>query len=294
MTRLAVVSDIHGNLPALKAVLADMAAFAVDQVVVAGDIIDLGPFSVQVAERVAHEGWTVVRGNNELYFLDFKTPRAPAEWDDVSHFPIPPWLHQQLHERWHDTIAGWQESVQLRFTDAPPLRVFHGSPRSLWEPIYPISSEEEIRAVLAKVEETTVIAGHTHLAMDRQAGRWRILNPGSVGVPLDGIFSASHMILDGNAEGWRATFRRVPFDYEPLFQEFERLDFVEKFGVVGHFIVQEFKTARLQLVPFLHWHEAHCPDAPFSMALLDEFGRVNRRDYLPMAYRHIEDHSGKG
>ena len=82
LTTLAVLSDLHGNLPALEAVLADLAQFQVDQAIVAGDVINWGPFSAQVMERVTAGGWAVIRGNNEFYLLDYDTPRAPAAWSN--------------------------------------------------------------------------------------------------------------------------------------------------------------------------------------------------------------------
>src|SRR6478672_5600461 len=78
--RFAVLADIHGNLPALEAVMADLAHFAVEQVVVAGDLINWGPDSAAVVEQVTAAGWAALRGNNEYYLLDAGTPRAPAQW----------------------------------------------------------------------------------------------------------------------------------------------------------------------------------------------------------------------
>jgi predicted phosphodiesterase len=281
MTKLAILSDIHGNLPALEAVLQDLSQFKMDHVIVAGDVINWGPFSTQVMERVTREGWAVIRGNNEFYVLDYNTPRAPSEWEEYS---LLPWLHRQLNGHWRTVIAAWPDALSLRFPDAPPLRVVHGSPHSPREPIYPISTEDEIEFMLAGVEESTVVAAHTHLPMDRRVGRWRILNPGSVGVPLDGMFCARYMLLESNTEGWHPAFRSVTFDYDPLFREFERQGFVEECGVDGHLVVEEFKTARLQIHPFSHWRKACRPDEPVSMKLLDEFSTINKWDYTPRAY----------
>jgi len=284
VTRLAILSDVHGNLPALEAVQQDLSQFQVDHVIVAGDVINWGPFSAKVLERVKHEGWAVIRGNAEFYLLDYDTSRAPAEWDDRSFFPLLLWLQRQLNGRGHNAIAAWPDTLSLRFPDAPPIRVVHGSPRSPQEPIYAISTPEEIESILAGVEETTVVAAHTHLPMERRVGRWHILNPGSVGGPADGDLTASYMLLEGNEAGWRPTFRRVAFDYEPLWQEFERQKFVDECRVIGWFVVQEFKTARLQLIPFLRWRQACCPDAPLTMELVSEFSKINRWDYTPLAY----------
>jgi hypothetical protein len=162
----------------------------------------------------------------------------------------------------------------------------HGSPRSPWEAIFPITPEDEIEAMLAGIEETTLIAAHSHLAMDRSVGRWHIMNPGTVGVPLDGMVGASYMIVEGSAQGWQPLFRRIPVDDAPLFSEFERQRFVEICGVVGHLVVEEFKTARLRLHPFAQWRNTCCPDQPLSKELLDQFAQADPWDYTPPAY-HI-------
>lgn len=285
MTRLAILSDIHGNLPALSAVLKDLARFRIDNTIVAGDVINWGPFSAQVMKIVAREGWPVIRGNNEFYLLDYNTARAPAEWSRADQYPMLPWLQRQLNGRWHTTIAAWPDTLSLRFPDAPPIRIVHGSPRSNIEPIYPISTPAEIETMLAVVEETTVIAAHTHLPMDRVVGRWHILNPGTVGVPIDGVFGARYMILEGDSNGWRPTFRHIEYDDSAVFKEFERQRFVKECGAIGHLVIKEFKTARLHLSPFLKWHTTTCPDEAITMDTLDAFGHANYWEYVPPAYR---------
>lgn len=279
LTRLAILSDIHSNLPALEAVLGDLNQFEVDNVVVARDVVNWGPFSAQVMERVS--GFAVIRGNNELYITDHGTPRAPAHWKD---YAIPPWTLKQLGTRWRNVIAAWPDQLSLRFSDTPAIRVVHGSPRSATEPMFPTTSDAQIETMLANVEETTVIGAHTHLAMDRQVGRWHIINPGTVGVPLNGIFGATYMLLDGNAHGWKATQRHVSYNYDPLYEEFERLHFVEECGVIAYLVIEEFKTARTQVYPFLNWRNRVCPSEPVSMALLEPFAQVNRWDYTDLAY----------
>lgn len=275
MTRLAILADIHGNLPALEAIEADLAQFPVDQVVVAGDIINWGPFSAQVTERVLAAGWAVLRGNAEYYLLDYDTPRAPATWSDPVAFPLLPWLRRQLSPTLQARIATWPDTIAVRPTDAPPLRVVHGSPRSPFEAIRPQVSEADLAPMLAGIEEETIIAGHTHVAMDRQIGRWRVLNPGSVGVPLDGQFLARYLLLEGGAAGWRVTSRQLPFSNEAVFAEFARQRFRDECGVVGHFVLEEFRTARLGLAPFLRWRQAVCPDAPLNEETLARFRTVD-------------------
>lgn len=286
MTRLAVLADIHGNLPALQAVIDDMAQFNVDQVVVAGDSINWGPFSRQVIEVIHERRWPVIRGNNEFYLLDYDTERAPAHW---SRFTMPPYLHEQLGDGWADAIAALPDSLQLRFRDAPPIRVCHGIPGDHWTAITPQSSLAQIRRWLRNISERTVIGAHSHIALERHVGDWHIFNPGSVGVPLDGEHSASYMILDGRNDGWElAAHRRIPIDVAPLLAEYERQNFSERCGVTAHLVIEEFRTARLQLAAYLDWKQKHHTERDDSFELLREFRDLaDVTPYLPPAYRGL-------
>src|SRR3990172_3513430 len=105
MTKLAILSDIHGNLPALEAVMADLENFEVDQVIVAGDVINFGPYSNQTAEFVIEKGWPVIRGNNEYFLLDYKTPRALDEWNDPVQFAPTTWTNQQIDPKLRNIIS---------------------------------------------------------------------------------------------------------------------------------------------------------------------------------------------
>ncbi len=113
----------------------------------------------------------------------------------------------------------------------------------------------------------------------------QVFNPGSVGLPLDGQYRAHYLLLEGDRDGWRPTFRQVPIDPAPVLREFERQGFAEECGVVGRLVMAEFQNARLELHPFLAWRQACYPDAPLTPALLEEFASVDRRAYIPRAYR---------
>lgn len=270
MTKLAILSDIHGNLPALDAVISDVESFDVDHVICPGDVISFGPFSRQAAERVVERGWSVIRGNNEYFLLDYKTSRAPTEWNDPVQFAPTAWLDRQFDEKLRAMIGCWPDTLNLRFRDAPPIQVFHGGPDNPWDSIYETMTDAEIENLLCNVEADYVICGHTHLPMDQQSGKWRVFNPGSVGVPLDGLFSASYMILEGNEQGWTPTFRRIPFDYEAIFEEFERSGYNNDSGPMGRLVVEVYKTAR-PLLGFIRWREKHRPGAPLTYDLVEEY-----------------------
>ena len=286
MIRLAVLADIHGNLPALQAVMADMARFDIDQVAVAGDSVNWGPFSRQVLEIVTRLGWALIRGNNELYALDYHTGRAPAHW---SSFTLPPFLHDQLGDAWVGRLAMLPDTLQLRFRDAPPLRVLHGIPGNHWQAITPATPATQVSDWLAGIGEGAVIAAHSHIAMTRQVAGWQIFNPGSVGVPLDGELSASYMILAGDECGWQLeAHRRVAYNPAPIFAEFERQAFVERCGVTAQLVMDEFRYARLRLAPYIVWKRQTYPTRPDCPALLAEFLALDSFEpYMPEAYRGL-------
>ena len=287
MTRLAVLADIHGNLPALQAVIDDMQPFAIDHVLVAGDSVNWGPFSRQVLELITARRWAVLRGNNEFYLLDYATKRAPKHWD---RFTMPAFIHAQLGSHWLNVLASLPDSLSLRFRDAPPIRAFHGIPGDPWTAINPASPAKQVQTWLGALTGGAVIGAHSHIALERRVAGWQIFNPGSVGVPLDGDFSASYMILQGQPTGWQLIeHRRVAFDYAPIYAEFERQGFVEHCGVAAQLVVDEFRTARLQVHPYQHWKQTHHPQQPDSWTLLDEFRQCpDISAHIPPAYRHLQ------
>jgi hypothetical protein len=226
------------------------------------------PFSQQVLERVAERRWSAIRGNHEYRLLDYGTPRCPEVWRDD---PALPHLVNHVSPGWRSWVATLPDTLSLRFPDAPPVRVLHTFVYPKWDVVFPMTSEETILPKLTGIAEEVIIYGHSHFQNDRQIGDWRILNPGSTGFPFDDIQQASYMILDGNANDWEVTFRRVPFDYAPIFEEYNQQPFVEHCGVPGFLTIEELKAARHFTRPFHRWHTDHYPDTAETVEHAREF-----------------------
>lgn len=177
--RVAALCDVHGNLPALEAVLAEVAVLDVDRIVCGGDVV-AGPFPRECLERLVDLDAVFVRGNGD---------RVPGDW-----------------------AAERLDPLALEFLRELPVGVSlggvlycHGSPRSDEEILTRVSSEERLRAALSGVAERVVVAGHTHVQYEREVDGIRLVNAGSVGRPYEGRPGAFWAVLEGEEVELRRT-----------------------------------------------------------------------------------------
>lgn len=182
--RVAALHDVHGNLPALEAVLAEVAALGVDKIVCGGDVA-AGPFPRECVARLHEHRAVFVRGNADR---------------DLS-----PWLLSEL-----------PVDVQVFLTELPHRLVLgdvlycHGSPRSEDEILTRVSPPERLAVALEGVEQALVVGGHTHVQFEAVAGGVRFVNAGSVGMPYEGRRGAFWALLDGT----RVELRHTPYAVE--------------------------------------------------------------------------------
>jgi predicted phosphodiesterase len=195
--RVAVLSDIHGHLPALDAVLSDPAAAGVDRFVVTGDIA-AGPAPVQVLQRLLGLGERVVwvRGNGDRELVE-PTPDPPD--------PVVPWAAAQLTDALRAHLAGLPLTVTLDLDGLGPTLFCHATPRDDTEVALVDSALERWAEVLAGRPEDTVVLGHTHMPFARLANGKLVVNPGSVGMPY-GRSGAHWAILGPGVELRRSTY----------------------------------------------------------------------------------------
>jgi predicted phosphodiesterase len=218
--RIAVFSDIHANLHALEAVLADVDAERADELWCLGDIVGYGPRPNECTDLVRSRATVALCGNHDLAALgaldvaDFSgDAAAAARWTQVAL---------------GDDQRAWLGGLQPLAT-RDEAELFHGSPRDpVWD--YVLSEDGALAALLA-TSAPVVLVGHSHIALavswdtraveggvapagteiELENARW-LLNPGSVGQPRDGDPRAAWLLLD--TEEHRATFRRVPYPVE--------------------------------------------------------------------------------
>jgi diadenosine tetraphosphatase ApaH/serine/threonine PP2A family protein phosphatase len=213
---LACLYDIHGSLPALEGVLEDAVAQGADAYLLGGDYGAWGPHPLECIERLrALPQTTWIRGNGERWTRD-----PPLDRPDVVEM-----LRGRLSG--YGTDEGWLYSLQERVLLDGVLYV-HGSPLSDVESFPPVSSDDDER-MLDGVRDCTVVFGHSHLQFRRDGPNGTVLiNPGSVGMPLDRDVRAAYALRrdDGEFE-----FRRVEYDVERAAAAYEAMH--GGFGDVG-------------------------------------------------------------
>jgi putative phosphoesterase len=197
--RVAAISDIHGNLPALEAVLAEIDGEAVDEIVVAGDTAH-GPWAAEVVDLLVERDARCVRGNADREVVN-RSDRFG---------PLAPWSADRLGERRLGVVAGWPLTLELSSDGLGDVLVCHSTPSSD-DPIYTkVTPDEDLVGIFEDVTADVVVCGHTHMQYDRTlSSGLRVVNPGSVGMPYEGAQGAYWALLGPDVE-----FRRTTYDVE--------------------------------------------------------------------------------
>lgn len=248
MTRLAVLSDIHGNLPALEAVLADIQAQGrVDACWVLGDLTAYLPWSAEVVACLrALPDTQCLSGNLDRYVVSGYRPPVPVrsaeEWERM------PDLLRVREARFRWTVQRlpyegccWLRDLPLQLErDVPGYgRVVgvHAAPGDDEALILPSTPDSEIVPYLADLDARLLLYGHSHIPSERQVCHipdgaatseprtrcMRLANPGSAGLPLDGNPQVSYALLDFTPDDCVVTIRRVGYDVEAMIREMEQL-----------------------------------------------------------------------
>lgn len=193
--RIAALYDIHGNLPALNAVLADVRRAGVDQIVVGGDVLP-GPMPLETLQRLLALDVPVrfIHGNGDLAVLAQMTaagPDVPTYWGSVSGAPLPApvqdvlrWNARQLRPEHEHVLAAWPKIVRVDIDSIGPTLFCHSTPRSETEVFTRLTAEDRLIPLFDGHGARLAVCGHTHMQFDRMIGRTRVVNAGSVGMPF--------------------------------------------------------------------------------------------------------------
>lgn len=180
--RIALLSDIHGNLISMEAVIADLKTQGVDQVIFLGDIATLGPQPREVIGHIRDLTDQCVLGNHDLYLLK---PALGKAYMDVTWFSETiDWCIRQLQPGDFEFLRTFKPLINFQLDDDHYLLCFHGSPQSNTGTILATTLAEELDGMLSGFYATVMAGGHTHVQMMRQHYGTLVINAGSVGMPF--------------------------------------------------------------------------------------------------------------
>ncbi|MCL4459318.1 MAG: metallophosphatase family protein [Chloroflexi bacterium] len=221
--RIAAISDIHANLKALEAVLDDIYAQQVDQVVVAGDLAFGGPEPSAVLERLLDLPCPIVQGNTDAVVSSPDLEQRAAGHKGLVVLQCL-WAQQQLEPKQRRFLAELPLQCTIAGPEGTSLLVVHATPRDQSENIFPDTPEEVVREALAGADSPLIVCGHVHLPFVRPINGRLWVNVGSVGRPFDGDLRAGYGLLTYENHSWKVEHRRVAYDVEATVEAILRRD----------------------------------------------------------------------
>jgi putative phosphoesterase len=203
--RVAAISDIHGNLPALEAVLEEIEHAGVDQIVVGGDVVP-GPMPRETLACLLELDRPIqfIHGNGEVAVLAEmagKEPQVPAQFRDVIR-----WNAQQLAD-YKQVLANWPKTIRIEIPNLGAALFCHATPQNENDVFTKLTPEERLSPILREVNAPVVVCGHTHMQFDRIIGKVRVVNAGSVGMAF-GKPGAYWLLLGPDVQ-----LRRTEYDF---------------------------------------------------------------------------------
>ena len=258
-TRIAVLADVHGNLPALEAALDDIAEQDVTGIVSNGDMVNRGPQNDEVLELLAAAGAEMLLGNHDdlLRMWARRDSALPSSWFGHPFWEGTAWCARQLERSgWLGALEGLPLTKRVEEPGAQRLLIAHGSPRHYREG-YRESLPGPVISELGEEYGAEVLVGsHTHIPLRREQGDVLLLNTGAVGTPFNRDPRAHYLLLTLEDGIWRPELRRVAYDRERTFAAFEETGYLREGGLSARIFLTELQVARSLFTPFLAWAEA--------------------------------------
>lgn len=267
--KLAILSDIHANLPALQTVAAHIDAWKPDRVIVAGDIVNRGPRPVEclrfVQERMRDDGWLIVRGNHEEYVMVHADPNSPRSGPQFDVWQGSFWTYQQLDGDM-SALEAMPFQASLIGPDGGEVRATHASMLGTRQGIYPRTPDEELARRIGQPAPDVLCVGHTHIPLTRRLNGTLVVNAGAVGLPFDGDTRAGYARVMWHRGEWRAEIVRLDYDRAQAERDFEETGFMADATAFAQLVRAELRTARSHIYEWARGYEARVLAGEMSMA----------------------------
>ncbi len=258
---IAVIADVHANVPALEAVLADIAEQGADEIIINGDLVNRGPGNAEVVERALNVPnlSAATLGNHDDLMCKWvdRDPDIPELWFEDTFWYGMAWPAQQLLAAGQ---IGALRELPMTYRDErqglPNLLFSHGSPRHYREGYASHLGDQTFCEIAAQYPADVFIGSHTHRPFDHRVGHYQILNTGAVGAPFNGDPRAQYLLLHPRDGTWQPEFRAVPYDQSAALRAFETSGYLEAGGLSARIFYDELRLSRPLYMMFWEWTEA--------------------------------------
>jgi putative phosphoesterase len=209
--RIAVVSDIHGNLTAFEAVLADLRQTSPDVIFHGGDLADSGASPVEIVDRIRDLGWQGVVGNTDELLFDPESLTAFAKQTPQMQSLVAPIeeMAEATREALGEERIAWLRALP-RTVIHDPMALVHASPASLWRAPYHTAADAELESVYSPLGQPIAVYAHIHRSFIRSVSGMTVINTGSVSLSYDGDRRAAYLLLNDS----QPEIRRVDYDVD--------------------------------------------------------------------------------
>jgi predicted phosphodiesterase len=241
--RVAALYDIHGNLPALEAVLQDIRQADVGQIVVGGDVVP-GPMPRETLRRLLDLGLPTqfIYGNGELAILAQmagERTESVTYWGTTSGARPPEsiveiyrWTAAQLQPEFEPVLARWPKTLQLEIDGLGQVLFCHSTPRNETEIFTRLTAEDRLLPLFEPLQVAVVVCGHTHMQFDRMIGRTRVVNAGSMGMPFEEP-GAYWLLLGSDVQ-----LRHTPYDLAKAAERIRATSYPQAQDFAAHNVLQ--------------------------------------------------------
>jgi predicted phosphodiesterase len=243
--KIAVISDIHANYPALLAVSDHIESWKPDLVIVAGDIVNRGPKPLECIEFVLHRvrelGWLVTRGNHEDYVISHESSKyLPGDYAfELHRFGF--WTYEKIG---YDVsqLQAFPFKCERSYENKGLFCVTHASMRGNQDGIYTFTSDQELDKMINPHPDVLCV-GHTHRPLIRHLNNTLVVNAGSVGLPFDGNPLLSYAQISWQRSKWQAEIIRLPYDHSQAEMDYYQSGFLEEGGTMAKLVLEEHRSS---------------------------------------------------
>ena len=248
--QFAVLSDVHGNLPALEAVLKELEALSLDGMIVAGDFIG-GPQPNETIQLLrSHSAW-MIRGNSDDHVLRLASGQAPSAWQTSRQWALTRWNYQHISRENLAFLAALPQQRVVSQDNLPSIRIVHGSHRHPAESLFPDRDPNLVDLIFSEIQEPVFVCGHTHISWKIVQNERLAFNPGAVCGPLNGYVGAEYALLEWRPGQWHVELRQVSYEICEIRRAFQRSGLLQKGGALARSFLLSIETGQNVAEDFL-------------------------------------------